>query len=425
MVYIFLIIYIAFFVINSYIYKKKINFLNVIITLWVLSAILSMFGWYDMYVPSNITYMCILCFIVSLEGFSILFYNYMQKNRKSERTNVENVHKKEELNYKVLNIILIILIAIMFIFAFQGVKTLLTDGSFSNVRDNYLNCKIFSNKLQMFVSLVLMPLGDAIGIYAIIQCVQKRKISSTLLLYLVLLGEIILYTGGRGKIIYCILILVIALMDKYKNDVFKIIKENKGIAVFICIMLLTVSIITLQRNLQGKGLIYNIYCYFAGNINLLGVYLNDPERFLLTKDNLLYGQVLISGFSYPLLFVLELLGADVKAGLYIAYEVTQNFVNISPSTTINNSVTVIYFALRDFGFLGIFIYSAIIAFAFNYIYKRKENNDNLLNKAIYYEFFKVAIFLIFDFGFANTGTIFLFIYLIMIYKFCVKKDESE
>ena len=421
MIYIFLVVYIISFIVNTYVYKKKINFLNVIITLWVLSSILSMFGFYDMYIPNNLTYIYILCFIISLEVFSIFFYKCFFKKFKKVK-NVDS--QKEELNYKVLNIMLLILIAIMFIFAFEGIQILFSGGSFSDVRDAYLNHENFSNKLQMFISLVLVPFGDAIGIYTIIQYVQKKKISSSLVLYLIFLGEVIIYTGGRAKIVYIALILILALMDKYKNNIFKIIKENKGITVFVFILVALVAIITLQRNLQGKGLIYNIYCYFAGNINLLGVYLNNPERYLLTSDNLLYGQILISGFSYPILFLLELLGSDIKAGLYVAYEVTQQFVPISPNTLINNSVTTIYFALRDFGFWGIFIYSAVIALFFTYIYKRKEKNDNLLNKAIYYQFFKVSIFLIFDFGFANTGTILTFIYLILLYVFCVKNCEN-
>lgn len=425
MVYIFLIVYILFFIINTYVYKKKINFLNVIITLWVASAILSMFGFYNMYIPNNKTYIYILCFISSLEVFSILFNKYSFKKGNS-KTSVKDLNNKNgELNYKILNVVLVIIIAIMFIFAFQGVKILLTGGSFSDIRDAYLNCENFSNKLQMFISLVLMPLGDAIGIYAIIQYVQKRKVSSSLALYLVFLGEVIIYTGGRGKIVYVALILIIALMDKYKNNILKIIKENKGITVFVCILAIIIAIITVQRNLQGKGLIYNIYCYFAGNINLLGVYLSNPEKFLLTNDTLLYGQILVSGFSYPILWALELFGSDIKAGLYVAYEVTQNFVPISPSTTINNSVTTIYFALRDFGFLGIFIYSAVIAVLFSYIYKRKEANDNLLNKAIYYLFIRCSIFLIFDFTFANTGSIFAFAYLILLYIFAIEKGEDR
>lgn len=420
MLYIFLIVYIIFFILNSYVYKKKINLPNVIITLWVLSSVLSMFGFYDMFVPGNTTYTYILFFIISLELFSILFYKVLFKKIYKPREPKKD-YESEKINFKILNIILFVLIIIMIIFVFPSLKLLISGGSFSDIRDAYLNCENFSNKLQMFISLVLFPLGDAIGIYAIIQYVQKKKISYTLVLYLIFMAEVILYTGGRGKLVYIVIIMICALMDKYKNNVIRIIKENKAVMIAMGIIAIVVTIITLQRNLQGKGLIYNIYCYFAGNINLLGVYLNDPERFLLTTDNLLYGQILISGFSYPIIFLLEILGLDIKAGLYIAYEVTQSFIPISPNTTINNSVTAIYFALRDFGILGVFIYAAVIAFFFAYIYKRKEENDNLLNKAIYFLFIRCSIFLIFDFNFANTGNILTFIYLILLYIICVEK----
>lgn len=420
MIYTYIIIYIMFVSINSYIYKKKINFCNIIITLWTIVSILSMFGFYDMYIPNNDTYMYILFFIISFEVFCLFFYKVKFTKETSKSIDI----KEENIKYKQMNTILTILICVMGYFAIQGIMTLISGGSFSEVRDAYLNYENFSNKLQMFISLVVVPLGQAIGIYAIIDCIDKKKIKLTILLFFVFLGELSIYTGGRGAIVNVALIIVIALMDKYNNNIIKIVKENKIIIITLIIIAVIIGTITLQRNLRGKGIIYNVYCYFVGGIHLLGRYIENPERYLLTSDNLLYGQILISGFSYPITFILRLFGMNIKAGLYTFYEITQQFVQISPSTTINNSVTMICYALRDFGVTGIFIYSALISYFFVYLYKKKIKENCILNRAMYYYFLKCAIFLFADFQFANTSTIFIFIYLILLYKFCVNSKSK-
>lgn len=421
MIYVYIIIYIACMVINSCVFKKKINFTSLIITLWTFASILSMFGLYGMLVPNTQTYIYILYFIVSFEVFALIFYK--TKIIKTKQEDIEM--QKDNLNHKRINIILIILIGIMMCFAIEGIKTIINGGSFSKIRDAYLNTENFSNKLQMFVSLVIVPIGHAIGIYAIIEFIDKKKFTSTLGLYLIFLCELIIYTGGRSTIVNVAIILAIAIMDKYNNNIIKIIKENKLVIFILMIIAIIVCAITLQRNLAGKGIVYNIYCYIVGNIHLLGVYVKNPERFLLTKDNLLYGQILISGFSYPIIFILRLFGFDVKAGLYILYETTQKFVAIAPNTTINNAVTMIVFALRDFGTMGIFIYTAIVCFFFAFLYKRKKANNSILNKALYYYFVKCSIFLLWDFQFSNTGVILTFLYLILFCKFCINTDGEN
>ena len=147
MIYAYIIIYIVCMVVNSYIYKKKINFCNLIITLWTVASILSMFGFYGMLVPNIKTYVYILCFIVSFEVFSVLFYKSKIFKGKEEKHGIQ----KNDLEHRKINIILIILIGIMLIFTAEGIKIIIQGGSFSEIRDAYLNSENFSNKLQMFI----------------------------------------------------------------------------------------------------------------------------------------------------------------------------------------------------------------------------------------------------------------------------------
>ena len=411
---IYIILFIISFIANSYIYHKKLNFVNVVISLWFITSILSMFGFYGMYIPPKITYVYIAITLIAFQIFSFIFY----KTKKNKKT-IENA-KKEKIDWKIMNIAIIICIIIMSYFAFIGLKIFITEGSFSNIRNAWLNREFVDNKIQMLLTIAVIPLGMAVGIYSVIDYVENKKVRLSLILYICFLAEIIIATGARGKLVFIAGIMIIAMLDKNKNNIKNLIKENKKLIIFLLLILLIIVGITLQRNLSGKGFFYNIYAYFTGSIHLFGEYLKSPDEYLLTQQNCLYGQVLISGFLYPITFILQLFGIHIKAGIYIINEVTQNFIPISDNTQINNNVTFLYSALRDFGVLGLIIYPAIISYFFITFYNKKEKENSIYSKSIYYYFLINAIFLLFDFNFSNPATIFTFMYIYILNKLNIK-----
>lgn len=410
----FIMLYIISIVFNNFVYNKKNNFINIVISIWFIFSILSIINPYNMIQPTEVTYTYILVFLISFEIFSFIFYK-LKYNLKTDTKDDKTI------NWKLMNIIIFICCIIMMYFAIKGLSIYINTRSFSNIRNAYLNCEFISNKMEMFLSIAIIPLGTAIGVYSIIDYIENKKIKLSLILYLFFLVEVILTTGGRNKIIYFAIIILIALFDKYSGNIIKLIKNNSKIIIFLVIIFCIVLGITLQRNLSGKGFLYNIYAYFAGSIHLLGVYLSDTNRYLINGENLLYGQVLISGFFYPITFIMRLLGSDIKAGIYIVNETTQVFTAISSDTMINNNVTCIYSALRDFGIYGLVIYPLIISFIMINLYKKKNKCPNIYNRAMYYYFLVNVIFLIFDFNFSNPTIIFVYIYIYIINKLCKKR----
>ena len=413
MLQLFIIVYIISF--NTLVYKKKINAINIIISIWFIFSILSMFGLYDMYLPNELTYRYILTFLVCIEIFAFIFYKIKYKIKLDKS-------KDENINWNSINIIMFLCVLIMLYFSLKGIRVYLNQGSFSSIRNAYLNYEFISNKMQMLLSILVIPLGTSIGIYSILDYINNRKIRLSLIFYLLFL-VVVLTTGGRNKVVFFALLIVIALFDKYKNNIFVLVKKNIKIVIFLIIIFLIVLVITFQRNLSGGGFFYNIYAYFAGSIHLLGVYLSNSSKYLINSGDFLKGQVLISGFAYPITFIMRLFGIDIKAGIYIVNEVTQEFIAISDKTMINNNVTCIYSALRDFGEIGLVIYPMIIAFFLINLYKKKEKSHNLYNESMYYYFLVNAIFLLFDFNFSNPSTIFTFIFLVFINKILIKRNK--
>ena len=270
-----------------------------------------------------------------------------------------------------------------------------------------------------------MPLATAIGLYSIIHYIDTKKINVCLLLYMIYLVENLLTTAARGTIVMVAVFAIIVLFDKYKNNVFKMIKHNQILFLVLGLMFIGILMVTMQRNLFGKGFVYNVYAYFVGSIHLFGIYVSNPAKYLLDANNLLFGQVAISGFFYPVTFIMRLMGSNIKAGVYQIKDVTSVFTPISKTnTTINNNTTFLYSALRDFGEWGILIYSVLLAFLIVTLYKRKNEKPTTYNRALFYYMFYNLIFLIFEFDLALPTTVFVFIYLWLLTKFN-KKEKID
>ncbi len=417
---VFLIIYFTLAIIaNTFVYKNKFNFINIILIIWGLCSILSSYGFYEMYIPSNKVYVYILVFLTVFQVFSAFFYKikYNVKLKKYEDIDIK---------WRILNIFMICLIFIMSISTIKGIQILVSTGSFSAVREAYLNDEIFNNKLEMLLTIAIIPLGLAIGFFSITDYVETKKIKSTLLLFLIFMIELVISTAARFHIVTVLCIFIIALLEKYNKKIIRIIKYNKKIILIVSIIFFILIFITLQRNLSNGGFLYNIYAYFVGSIHLLGVYIRNADTYLLNSQNILYGQVILSGFYYPITFILRNIGIDVTAGVYQIKEITQSYIEIAnDGTRINNSVTCIYSALRDFGEFGLVIYPVILAFFGMLFYKKMKRKNNVYYKTLFYYFLYNLIFLIMEFTFALPSTIFTFVYMVILFKICNKEKEDE
>ena len=367
---------------NKVIFGKFFSLLNFFQFLWHFVAILSLFGFYDTFVPSFKTYGYILLFLYCIELGCLIF---TRNGKKSVVKNDKDILLNQNLSWKFIQWVLILCNIILFVFVIKSFPYLLQ--GVSTLRDAYLNYEINSNKTQMLLSIVVFSLGHAAGMYSLIDFLYNKKFRLSLCLYIAFLIEIVLMTGGRGHILLPIGIACLALLNKYRLNFKEMIQDNKVIFLMVLIVFIVVLIISSQRRLQNQGLVYNIYAYFVGPIHLLGVYIDNPGSSLLVSNHLLFGQILISGFSYPFTFLLRLFAFDIKAGLYTAYEVTQVFTPISPTMYINNNCTALYYFLRDFGVIGLVIIPLLLSYVLIYLSNKAQREPTLKNKIFNNYFF--------------------------------------
>ena len=165
-----------------------------------------MFGFYETYIPKNSTYCSILIFLYVIEVTCIFFRNKLKIKKNNELL-------PKQYNWRLLNIILIICNIILFIFVIRSFPYLLQ--GFSTLREAYLAREINSNKVQMFISIVIFPLGHAAGLFAIIEYIFNRKHKLSLALYLLFGLQIVLMTAGRGHLLMVFSLIMFAIIDKY------------------------------------------------------------------------------------------------------------------------------------------------------------------------------------------------------------------
>lgn len=419
MIYILIFSLVFVIIFNKINFNKFFSFLNLIQIIWHIIAIISLFGFYKTFVPSTKTYIFILIFLYSIELGYYLFSKKFALNKQKK----EDILVNQRLSWNFISVILLLCNITLLVCVIKSFPYLLE--GLSSLRNAYLNNLIFSNKIRMLISIVVFSLGHAAGMYSIIDYIYNKKIRLSLILYILFLVEIILMTGGRGHILLPVGIVCIALLNKYKLNLKQMIVENKLIFAMAIVVLGIVLIISSQRRLQNQSLIYNIYAYFVGPVHLLGVYVDNPAKYLLTADNLLWGQILISGFSYPFTFILRLFDVPIMAGIYVAFEVTQSFTAISPTMLINNNCTALYYFLRDFGILGLIIIPLLLCYIANFMEYKTKREPTLKNKIFYYYFCYQFIFLLFSFKFAEPSVIFCFVFVFFIEKIALYIESKK
>jgi len=408
---------ITFIFFNRLLYKKMFTLPSIITLIWCSTLYLANFGLFEVFVPSFEVTIYALTFVTSFNIFSFIFSIFYTK-RKKTITEISNM----EINSKLLSQILIILIiALIFIYR-KSLLLFITTGNFNTVRNAYINWESIDNYMQVFTSITISPIGKALYILSIIDYVNTKKIKSNLILSLIFVFLSMLLTAGRGIAVNIVLIFLISLWLKEKS-LKNIVHNNKKIVKYLFLFVIILTIVTNQRNLSGGNLFTSLYVYFCGCFNLFGVYL---EKNLVFGESLMYGQALISGFSFPIIQLIRyVFKIDILPGNYLLEELaTGKYIAISPTIAINATPTSMFAAIRDFGELGLIIYPLVIAFFYTKLKNAYKNKNNLLTEAFFVFFISEALFLNMSYNFGKFQTSSIFIYMFIIYKISKKKEKN-
>lgn len=419
MLVIFTIVVIIFFVINKYIYRNTWNYLNVFLLIWYIASMLSRYGFYDFYVPSEKTYIYILVALISLEAFSILFMKITIK-----KGILKNDNKQYKMKYMNITIMAAIITALMIPTTIRGIEILMAEG-FDYLRGAGFSTDTYSSMEKIFLVYIIKPLNITLLVYSMIDFIDNNKIKLNLILCIINVFQDILTFGGRASLLSVVLLFAIILVDKYGKKIYIIFKKNKKIIIASILIIGVIIYITSQRQVHGgKGLLFNIYSYYVGSIHLFGLYVDNPNISLLDGNHLLYGQETINPITEMINILGGFFGISLTTGIEIVNEVTQKFVYASPDVLMNNNVTMLYAFLRDFDIYGLIIGPMLVAAVYAFAYKRRKKTGELKWRAVYYYVLAQLPYFLFENVLAKGNVVFNIIFIIVLSRI-IYKDRKD
>lgn len=408
------------FFINSIVFKTKINYLNFFEMMFCCIAIFAGTGLYDIYVPKEKTYFILFFAMVCFEIFSLLFLLIKGKSKDKEK-------KKKELviNRKKTLILSIIVLLFMIPSTIEGIKVINLYG-FKEIRRVAFSTEVYSSYTQYFIYYLLSPINKVLLIYAMMDYIKYKKFNFAILICLINCLQQLATFGGRGIILDTITIIFVTMLVYDHKKIIDVIKNNKKVIIVIIALIFVIINVTKDRSIDSnKGVLYDLYSYYAGSLVLMDFHLNNPETSKLDNENLLYGKAMFNPVIELFTIGTNLLriNTDIKLGIISVNEQVQQYFHISPQIVMNNNVTFLYVCLRDFGYFGVVIGPLYIAFLYALVYKKQKIYKNELNKAMYIYSLSILPYFIFEFYISRTPVILTYMFIYILFKILHKEGS--
>lgn len=384
------------------------------IAFWTLIVIGSSFHLYKLYDASNIVYGMVLlgctCFFIfaNISGhFKMTLYRYNILLR-------INKHKQYNREYslfwnnKIANSLLFAALAIVLyrIYIMSGV--LLTEG-IGAARYSFDTSIQLSGFAEIFELYFAKPyLRSYLILYTI--HVFKSNIKLKMILNILLLVVIsYLEDGGRSVILYEFFT-IFYLYKYYKKSIPP--KYKRKIIIFSAVIVLVFIYATIER---GSKILESFYTYYCGSLTYFSSALSNTGLFAEST----VGFSSIQGLIRPVEGVLELLGIENSSYFQAADDfimgVQYYTVHITPNNYMNYFITCFGYFFKDFGWLGIILFSSIYGALCGIVdLKLKNDSQNDLYLAVKILTFQGILFSMSIFCLAAFNYVMALIYIYII-----------
>lgn len=352
-------------------YRCVFQFNTFYTLLWAVVGILALINKVGMITPRiEIHYIIIFSIIL----FNILTFIFCKDKIQKKDINTEESYINYKLIY-IFNIIIFIILTPFFIKALSATF----NGSFG-LREYMVEYTSASSSVRDYVVVFIqrnipMAIIQATGIIAGVELAKGNK----KLLIIALIGQALymFIYGGRVLLMSFALSFFVAFILLRKS---KKIQFKKRYIVILVILLAFIVFLTLQRNMDGYSLWDWGIIYFVGSLSFLELIFQNPASFGLTQ--LTYGKITFGVILDPIILILKFLGLNIVAPNYEYDKYSQPYVNIGDANNpiwYNNTNTIFYPFIRDFGAVGIIIGISFLAGTSIYL----QNKFNKTNKNEY------------------------------------------
>ena len=414
-----LFLYLFLFIINTLFFKTYKNFLNLIISAILITLMIANIGFYGFQPPSIKTNLFLNTSILCFDFFTLFFVSIKIKE-------VTNEIPKEKISYFKINIVAVIICVLMIPSAIIGLNYIINNG-YGALRNAYLLDLVYSNYTKLLLVYILVPLNKGLFIYGVLDYFENKKVRLFLVVSIINIIQNVLIFAGRSVLMESFLYLLIVVLYYNRNRIFKVLKKNKKIVLLVIITIIFMLIITNNRNLiRGGSFLLNLYSYFCGSMHIIDYHIRNVNFSLLDGSHLLYGKIVLSPFFDTIKLFLNIFGIEnsIRTGTEIINNQVQQYIQFNNNISLNNNVTYLYVCLRDFGTLGLIIGPLYLSLLYSIVYKKFVYYKSIKNKALYFYMISVVPYLILEFYFNRTGTIYTIIFILLIGKLFVKEEKK-
>lgn len=361
-------------------------------SLWLFVGFVSNLGLYEYFPPSNFVN------ITMLAG-SILFflaYSFFMKGTKRgffvRNKNVENDH----INIKIFVVINTVCILLLIPTLVNALNALMTYGSLSVIRGNFVNIYSSSIISELF-SCFIRPVFMATTLIFVVYSFGGRKKTYKYLLGLFAIIETFIMafiSAGRAPFVNFAFYFIIALLMFKGEKLTYLFKKEKKKLFFIFFLFLGVLYITQLRStddVSSESIWESVYIYYFSGPSYMTQLLKYNMEYG-PHGRLLYGSATF-GFITNIFTYIYMIFTGNKAGsLYIlGSTITNKQYWVGTHSLINAMCTAYYPFIIDWGYLGILIGPVVVAAIAAYFTKKLKKKKSLENFVMYVYIIHVLI----------------------------------
>lgn len=419
-------VYILTFIIVLFASKRKfgklINIASSFTLAWIVIAITSTFGIYDLRKPSDSIHILCIAFIITTDIIMLLFMKGKLLVSGEDTASTNKSHNIKSIDCAGARLIQIIALLLMSILLFKAIRILATTGSISAVRSSFYGEEYSGKYIFNFVCRQV-PTGFMEGLIIYYTYIAFAFRSPKCLINAVFNVLVVTITsGGRYEIILFILILFMTFLissKQIKSDSKEWIGKYKRIigALLSGLVVLAIYITLKARN---GGVLKGIVSYSSGSLSFLDLIFENPEKFGLNER--LHGYMTFGALVEPIMLFLKFIGVTTAKtpSWYFNYH-CQPFYNITTGANrlyFNNNTSILYFLFYDFGSLGAVIGGIWMGGLMSRFHNRMIRNS-ILSSLMYIYFGSILLLTPMYYKFFNCNAIFSLLALFV----CAKKHK--
>lgn len=358
--------------------------------IWLMSIILLVFGLnYGIDMPTEKAFLITIIGLISFNMAS--FIMTLNKRKTAFSFGRKSGYFDPRINVPLLKFFIVLTLVLSFMrYATVAMQLLRGETNFAIIREEF-----FESNIHFIDAFFIFPMRYAL-IVCLASCFIKKEILELGKKYYIAMFVIIALTflssGGRSILVNGLYVILCAV-GIYSTNHHILFKTKLKILLITIAFISLVVFVTSNRSWSFMSLGYEsvlernlitFVSYFSGGIVYLGKVISSTSLECST-----YGLITIHGFLYPLYIILGYMGLFDTPQFIIDYnQLSNEVVIIGNGIPFNAFMTAFGSFYADFGFSGVFIYSALFSIITISVYKQiywdeGERNINMLGTSAY------------------------------------------